>query len=373
MVVVENDEPSQILLEDSVVDDETSQDSMNEAIQIVPSRSVTMNNRQYLDVVYPGSGWIYLGEVSKDNSAETHSHLTYFGRRRANTSDTSFTLRATSPGTTILHFYKQDVLTATFIDDYIEVVISDSFSSTGTRVVAPAYSDIVPPYQETIPSPKDFAPVESDIPDVKEETFTSAEEKSKEDIDPITEPAIKTETAISSESIQTSTTTVDTNTQESYPMQDSELVQESNLVQEQVESTQESNQKQEMPFVDLSVDNANQTAAENDATFGLQEDIEEEIVGAGLDLLAQAQDAFFRGEYSLSAQLLEQFFAVADSQIDAGLYLKGQVFEAKSDIQNIRTALSAYKKIIDQYPLSPFWQKAKNRETYLNRFYFDIR
>ena len=64
---------------------------------------------------------------------------------------------------------------------------------------------------------------------------------------------------------------------------------------------------------------------------------------------------------------------MANSQIDSGLYLKGQIYEAKSDIQNIRTAISAYKELVSDFPTSPFWQLAKNRQTYLNRFYFDIR
>jgi len=66
-------------------------DSLGEAKEIaapvVPSRSVHIAKNQYLDVVYPGGGWIYLGE--KDGT----KLLSFFGKRLGDV-DTIFTLRA---------------------------------------------------------------------------------------------------------------------------------------------------------------------------------------------------------------------------------------------------------------------------------------
>lgn len=104
---------------------------------VVPSRSVSMKNSQYLDIVYPGKGWIYLGEEDGKNL------MRYFGRKIGD-KNTSFSLRSKEDGKTILHFYKNDQLTGTFIDDYLEVEIKGkNFSSE--RVLAPDYSSIVPP------------------------------------------------------------------------------------------------------------------------------------------------------------------------------------------------------------------------------------
>ena len=100
-----------------------------------PSRSVTIAQNQYLDVEYPGKGWIYLGETDNTNM------MRYFGHTIS--SDTTFTLRAKTQGTALLHFYKIDPLTGTAINDYLEVVISGKTGSE-VHVVAPSYGDIVP-------------------------------------------------------------------------------------------------------------------------------------------------------------------------------------------------------------------------------------
>ena len=100
-----------------------------------PSRSVTIAQNQYLDVEYPGKGWIYLGETDNTNM------MRYFGHTIS--SDTTFTLRAKTQGTALLHFYKIDPLTGTAINDYLEVVISGKTGSE-VHVDAPSYGDIVP-------------------------------------------------------------------------------------------------------------------------------------------------------------------------------------------------------------------------------------
>ena len=90
-------------------------------------------------------------------------------------------------------------------------------------------------------------------------------------------------------------------------------------------------------------------------------------------LLAQAQDYFYAEDYPAALETLNKFFEIAVSDFDAGYYIKGQVLESKSSIKNVKEAQKAYKHVIDSYPQSPFWERAKNRYTYLSRFYFDIR
>ena len=102
--------------------DENQTEEIQEKSEIIPSRSVSMKNYQYLDIVYPGNGWIYLGE--SDNS----KNFIFYGRKLGG-KDTSFTLRSKNPGRFILHFYKNDALTGNFIDDYLEVIVDDEKSS----------------------------------------------------------------------------------------------------------------------------------------------------------------------------------------------------------------------------------------------------
>ncbi len=125
-----------------IISDNHSNDSDNNKRQqepdiIIPSRAVTIKNNQYLDIIYPGSGWIYLGEY------DSSKHLSYFGRKLG-TKDTSFTLRSRLPGMTFVHFYKVDALTGNYIDDYLQITITEESANSGERQTAPAYAQIVP-------------------------------------------------------------------------------------------------------------------------------------------------------------------------------------------------------------------------------------
>jgi len=103
-----------------------------------PSRSVTLKNSQYLDVIYPGSGWIYLGEK------DANDLMRYYGRKVSpDGEETAFTLKATKSGSTVLHFYKNDALAGKFIEDYLAVTVSTE-TERDTHVRAPNYANYVP-------------------------------------------------------------------------------------------------------------------------------------------------------------------------------------------------------------------------------------
>ncbi|MCR5318507.1 MAG: hypothetical protein K6E22_09795 [Treponema sp.] len=103
-----------------------------------PSRSVTLKNSQYLDVIYPGSGWIYLGEK------DANDLMRYYGRKVSpDGEETAFTLKATKSGSTVLHFYKNDALAGKFIEDYLAVTVSTE-TERDTHVKAPNYANYVP-------------------------------------------------------------------------------------------------------------------------------------------------------------------------------------------------------------------------------------
>ena len=137
--VIEQD--SQNLEQSDVIESTEEEQEIVEEPQIIPSRSVTLNKKEYLDIVYPGSGWIFMGAI--DNS----KNLTYFGRKLG-TQDTKFTLQAKNDGIVILHFYKNDAITGEYIDDYLEVIVLPKNGSSKTHISAPEYAYVVPKQPE---------------------------------------------------------------------------------------------------------------------------------------------------------------------------------------------------------------------------------
>ncbi len=163
-----------------------------EKVPVIPSRSVSMKNSQYLDIVYPGKGWIYLGEEDGKNL------MRYFGRKIGD-KDTSFSLRSREEGKTILHFYKNDQLTGAFIDDYLEVEIKGR-NYSAERILAPDYSSLVPPSQKNAAQEKISS---SEISNQKNETSANSpkipEKKTDSKNNSETEkPAVQTSNEISS-------------------------------------------------------------------------------------------------------------------------------------------------------------------------------
>ena len=385
---------------------------------VVPSRSVVMDNNQYLDIRYPGAGWVYLGEVTEDGSPIGTQNLTYFGRRRTS-EDTSFTMKSSKPGKTILHFYKQDVLTATFIDDYLEVTITEAIAQNGFRVIAPSYESIVPEYQDVIPQSKDFAVAEAEAPAPESTSDNEPEVVMNEPVATPASEVVPAPVVATTPSVATTSTaapnpapvaeaeapvvaratpapTASTRAPatitapvivppQTPPSQNAvarnSSAQVSSLQQEVYEPEPISSilpQDNYNPQTGLSMEDLDLPWVNQEVSADISDELVEEAVStenkqAQDALLAQAQDYFYEEDYPAALASLDEFFEIAVNDFDAAYYLKGQILESKSPIKNVKEAQKAYKQVIDSYPQSPFWERSKNRYTYLSRFYFDIR
>lgn len=470
---------------------------------VEPSRTIIMDNQQFLDLRYPGNGWVYLGEVTTEGLSIGTPNFTYFGRRRTS-NDTNFTLRSIKSGSTILHFYKQDVLTATFIDDFVQVTITDRVAQTGSRVIAPNYDSVIPGYQDIVPQPSDYvqaepsqemlaaveqepsivsepevstpkvpepvAPSTTDMASASSTYNVPASPTSAVSADPsvtdgtkaagdatvaqaqqwvavadssspatTADSSITQPPAVETRPVDSSTTDTPSDTSTAAPatnqqapvtgivQADSQLSQEP--VQNQVGALQIVPPRDAVPVPSQAIqsqpdvsavrqqeiyqpESASSTASApsnyNPQTGMSMEDLQLPWVQEELErqrtadiqqagsaqseadsserqnqlerrleeqdaLLAKAQECFYAEDYPASLDYLNQFFAIAVNDFDAAYYLKGQVLESKSSIRNIKEAQKAYKHVVDSYPQSPFWKRAKNRFTYLSRFYFDIR
>ena len=303
-----------------------------ETLDKTPSRSVRVLVNQYLDVAYPGAGWVYLGEVDESQN------LISFANRELDNADTCFTLRAIQSGTAVLHFYKQDVLTGTYIDDFLEVVVLPQQYKGNEHQTAPLYSEIVPPNQRKYTarrntnSQSDYAKTIQTDSAGKEETVEQPD-LSYEEL-----PQIEPEQTVAVQKTQAEKTVNRTiQIDESSP---------SAKAQEKKETASAS-----IPSLPA---NINDYSAEQ--------------------LLEAAKKAYETKKYEESLSMLDLFFEKATSQLDEGWYLKGQLYESpNAPFRNIRTSRESYQALVDRYPSSTLWKKANNRILYIDRYYFKIR
>ena len=311
-------------IEESLENDTTENEIVNKKIK--PSRSMTIKKNQYIDITYPGTGWIYLGQ--KDNKKD----FTFFGRKLGG-KDTSFTLRAKNPGTYLLHFYKNDPLTNSYIDDYLEVIVENKETSSTEHILAPNYATIVPP-KVTI-------------------TAETRKENKKQNINKTVDENKNKQQKTQEEQIQNSVTKkqIDSSVKTVIQTQDEENtneIPETSNTQNIIETKQEENNTQNKPNQNLDK---------------LKES----------ELLALAKKQFANKEHSNALFTLEKFFEKAVSKIDEGLFLQGQILESKSDVQNIKGAIDSYELIVKSYPASAYWTQANKRTIFLKRFYINIR
>lgn len=304
----------------------------------VPSRAMTIKNNQFVDIVYPGSGWIYLGEEGAGD------HFIFQGRKLGN-GETTFSLRSKQPGVALLHFYKNDILTGNYIDDYIEISITEKSAADAIHVTAPSYAEVVPPKFDRSKAVEEKA---------------SAQEKPAESSQ---KPAEKVASQKSGAALEPSKDEPRAAQSESAP---SEKVQ--TVIQTSGQEKAESKQKTSVAGTKAAPSSQAQDGAQKDSGQGALQGS-----AKAASLLERAQKAYDEKRYSEALDLVQQFFDSATEDIDAGLYLEGLILEAKSEVRNIKSAIGAYDTLIKNWPQSRFWRRANERSIYLKRFYIDIR
>lgn len=271
--------------------------------QKTPSRSMTAKNNQYVDIIYPGRGWIYMGEDEGKDQI-----LRYFGRKLG-TENTTFTLRTTKSGETVLHFYKNDVLKGEYIDDYLEIKVLEESAKPNERAKAPSYEESVPQ-----------KPVR-----LEKKAETQEETQKTDEIKNIEEKTSDNEQKLSS--------------QDETNLKQNDLSNEvSNNVSKEVSKPEQKKS--------LKIDTKN--------------------------LLEQAKKDFEAKSYAQALSEVQQYLDTQNTRIDEALFLQGQILEADSEVKNIKSAIDSYNSLIKNYPASTFWQEANRRKIYLNRYYVNI-
>lgn len=282
------------------------------------SRSVSLKVSEYLDISYPGNGWIYMGAT--DNS----KNITYFGRKLG-TQNTNFSLQARLPGTKILHFYKNDNLTNQIIDDYIEVKVLEERGNSQTHIEAPEYK----------------MPVKAKRPAVR----TAPEEESPD-----------------------------------FPESDNQGDEVISLVGDEAKKTSQKSKttaqkKASAPVTPVTTAPAEE--AENNVTSQVTGNAQTEVQKSSESdlktLLADAENKFSQQDYKSALKSVNEYLSNSKDKRDEALFLQGQILEAKSDIQDIAKAIDSYTTLTKNYPASKYWDKANKRIIYLKRFYLQGR
>lgn len=310
----------------------------------IPSRDMKMQKNQFLEVSYPGSGWIYLGD---DTGRESFS---YMGRKIGST-ETVFTLRSKLEGEALLHFYKNDALTGTVIDDYLKIIVQGK-STTNDRVKAPSYALVVPP------KPQRKAAVQTPLVENTKNSPASHET----DKTPETQ---RTNITLNQEQKQSSIAQASAKDN----LQDFNEESGSKTV---IQNTQTKAEIEEDP--DMFVGEAEVEDLMNPSETKSSENlIPSNELNSSDQILELANKCFSEGKYKETLAHLDDFFEKATTRIDEGLFLKGRTLETPSEVRNIKEALDTYETIVNQYPQSIDWEKAKERVIYLKKFYFNIR
>lgn len=320
IAVIDETEPAVLPAEDGVIDildDEDIADDNDETeeVEIIPSRSVTVNKSEYIDITYPGTGWIYIGLVS--NTKE----VSYSGRSTVN-STTKFSLQAKKAGKVIAHFYKNDALENDFLDDYIEIEILDVKGSNKTHIDAPEYKAPLPKVKENNKTAE-----KNNNTSQKAEKNTPAKKESTEK-KPSAEPSTKMPSGtvkISEPQYYISTGTTE------------EKAEPEKTVETYVDPVIN------MPDVDTD------------------------------SILKEALQFYNNKQYKEASEKLNLFFEFSTTRGDEALFLRGQILESNSDIQDIPGAINAYTTLTTNYPASKYWDTANKRIIYLNRFYMEGR
>lgn len=320
---------------------------------ILPSRTVNVAKNQTLLVPYPGSGWVYLGEL------ESKALVGFRGKSFAN-DFTNFKFLPQKEGRTVLHFYKLDAISGNYIDDYLEVIVNPSvenYSPVPNVVTSPEFSYDMYLLQNNSSQTSPETPNDTVISSDTNSSLTNSEVEKFIDNTPI-----QTQNNTNENNQRKVQNDINNSTANQSVKNDKE---ESVKLNKDLAETEVVEEEPELLFLSDIFDDE-ETEIEDSLIY------EDDIV-FDTDLLEQAKSAYENKDYENALSLVNQFLELSNFSVDEALFLKGQILEKPFANRNIREALNCYKKIISSYPQSAFWDKADERIKYIQRFYFNIR
>ena len=286
------------------------------------SRMVAVEERQRLELTYPGHGWVYVGEQTSQPGLK-------YEQRKLQDNNSIFMFTAEKKGDYILHFSYFDVFTNEFVTDAVAVSVSAARSTAAKAMVK--------------------------APDYQTEADSDATEAQ----------ANKNTQAAASQPSGNSTANTGTGTTTHTAQAASEAPQTAGT------GSQSKTSEQTMSAGTAEV--ASSTAGNTgDSTGQVPTAASEEVLSPD-QLLEKARTAIAAADAGTALTYLDNFFTTAEEKLDEGWLLKGRAYELNGSMRNIRLALDAYKTLTDGFPQSKYWAEADARIRYITGFYINIR
>ena len=277
------------------------------------SRSVKLYTGQRLEVIYPGEGWVYLGESSAQKGIK-------YQQRKLQSGTSIFHFGAVDEGSYILNFSHFDVFSDNFISDSIAVHVEKAKTKLSNTVKAPDYKGAVNTAKE----------LEKKESLIDKKNKIGHENESKKDIE-------------SSKSV--------TGAMSGTPLK--------------AESSSSAKK------------NENSTVYDSPDILTVTEKSESKTAGKDLKSAAEVLDMIrgyiSEGNAANALNSAEEFFKNYSVNLDEALFLRGQAYELNGPNKNVKKALEAYQTLTKAYPESKFWDKADARIRYIKKFYIDIK
>lgn len=286
------------------------------------SRMVAVEEKQRLELTYPGHGWVYVGEQTSQPGLK-------YEQRKLQDNNSIFMFTAEKKGDYILHFSYFDVFTNEFVTDAVAVSVSAARSTAAKAMVK--------------------------APDYQTEADSDATEAQ----------ANKNTQAAASQPSSNSTAPTGTGTTTHTAQAASEAPQTA--------GTDSQSKTSEQTMSAGTVEAASSTAGNTGDSTGQAPTAASEEVLSPDQLLEKARTAIAAADAGTALTYLNNFFTTAEEKLDEGWLLKGRAYELNGSMRNIRLALDAYKTLTDGFPQSKYWAEADARIRYITGFYINIR
>nr|WP_314993963.1 hypothetical protein [uncultured Treponema sp.] len=275
------------------------------------SRMVAVEEKQRLELTYPGHGWVYVGEQTSQQGLK-------YEQRKLQDNNSIFMFTAEKKGDYVLHFSYFDVFTNDFITDAVAVSVSTARSSAAKSMVrAPEYKNEAEAAEETAQS----------------------------------QPGTSGQTAAQ----QSDRTTGNAGSESA-----------AQTAQTGTAGSDRADPKGVSTSAGVSTDAAGSAAA-------MENTAEQEASLTPEQLLESARTAIAAADANAALQYLDRFFAVSTEKLDEGWFLKGRAYELNGSVRNIRLALGAYRMLTGSFPQSKYWAEADLRIRYITNFYVNIQ
>ena len=288
------------------------------------SRMVAVEEKQRLELTYPGHGWVYVGEQTSQPGLK-------YEQRKLQDENSIFMFTAEKKGDYILHFSYFDVFTNEFVTDAVAVSVSAARSTAAKAMVK------APDYQSGADS---------------DATETQAKKNTKESASqPSSSSAANTGSGTTTHTAQAA----------------SKAPQAASAAGSQSKTLEQAMTAETAAAIASAAGNTGGSTGQAPAAANEEEPLSSD------QLLEKTRTAIAAADAGTALTYLDNFFTTAEEKLDEGWFLKGRAYELNGSARNIRLALEAYKTLTDSFPQSKYWAEADARIRYITGFYINIR